>query len=594
LLEQAFVLFKKEMEHIFLTPSKSYRHPEWRAVFRWLPVFLFMITAALIRLHMNFSTSYLLIGSDGPYNPIQVRNMVDHFSLGLPDMPLLFSLEAIFAKLLQLLHAGSPDQCIIYAVQLTDAFVPPLAAIPVFLISREVNKPGSKTGLFDYLMAGFSVLNMSTMVIFANSGLQKNAVAVILIFFYIYFVLRLLKYHNRKDVYYLLLMLLLGALTHYGSFSIMLLLSGLTVIFWIYCYKVKILSLNYKKMLLALFIISLLFAIIAFFDVHRAMRLLQIPFRIFEAPVLLFKLNGQDIVLNGFILFNLVLLNLLSLGSLVVIIANRKKWSPPVNIMGLALVVLTLFLEFPLLGLEWANRLFMMGYIPITVLSLIFFNNVRSIWVKALPALIFILLMIYASGYSIMTPRFVSISNQAFQEFKQIKNKVPFDDHTVLIARQDLRLLGNWVFKVPGVADYLFTKSDFSKYDNTYLIYQTKGNNLPSPRYRQVSIPSNSPEIFKGAYFEIYKLKDTVNWQFGNGNPVRAAGEIISIDGNYIELDNRPSASRRVRISGTTEIYYINSGNKLRPGMYVQVYGRWRPFSLTVDAQTIRETIRPK
>src|SRR4051812_45251463 len=106
--------------------------------FTWLPVIVFIITAMGIRFWQNTSANYLIVGGDGPYYPLQTRSMLEQFKLALPDMPLLFMMEALIAKALYLFNYSSQNDCVLMAVKLTDALLPALAAIPVFLISREL------------------------------------------------------------------------------------------------------------------------------------------------------------------------------------------------------------------------------------------------------------------------------------------------------------------------------------------------------------------------------------------------------------------------------------------------------------------------
>src|SRR5580704_6117934 len=116
--------------------ANPYLFPGKTAVIHWLPVVLFMITASLIRLHSNAAVNYyLLAGSDGPYYPLQVRSMLEHFHLAMPDMPLLFIIDSLLAKALQIFHIASPEECILLSIRFTNSFLPPLAAIPVFLIA---------------------------------------------------------------------------------------------------------------------------------------------------------------------------------------------------------------------------------------------------------------------------------------------------------------------------------------------------------------------------------------------------------------------------------------------------------------------------
>jgi hypothetical protein len=483
-------------------------------ILRWLPVGLFMIAAAMIRLHSSAAADYyLLAGSDGPYYPLQVRSMVEHFHLAMPDMPLLFIADGLLAKLLQLLHVASPEKCILLSIRLTNCFLPPLAAIPVFLIAKECQiKPSVGTSLLNYLIVAFSILNFTPLILFSNSVLQKNAAAVICIFFYLYFALRLLKYGRKKDVYYGLVTLLLCALTHYGSFAFLVLFSMLAGAFWLADGKGPFESVTRRKIAVILVGFIIVLCLVALFDAHRFVKLVSAPINLFRGPVLFFALKGQNLVLNGFTLVNLIIVNVLALLASVLLITARRRTIRPDKVFAGSLTAMAFIFSSPLFGLEYANRLFMMSYIPLSLLYLVIFNEFRSGWIKAIPVLLFSCLMVFAVGNGIFNRLTMSISEDAFAEFKQMDRAVPLNPRSLIIARQDLRLLGSWVFRTRGSADYLFTTRDFDKYDAVYIVKQIDGNNLRAARYRQPDIPPNSLLVFKGSYFELYKLSKSTGW----------------------------------------------------------------------------------
>jgi hypothetical protein len=326
----------------------------------------------------------------------------------------------------------------------------------------------------------------------------------------------------------------------------------------------------------------------------RFERLLSAPPNLFRGPVLLFALKGQNILLTGYTLMNLIVANLLALLAVTLIIINRKRISGPDKVFALSLTVLSFILSSPLLGLEYANRLFMMSYIPISILYLYIFNSFRSGWIKVIPVLLFSWLTLFSIGTGVFDRRPVSITENAFSEFKEINRAVPFSPQSVIIARQDLRLLGSWVFRTKESADYLFTDTDFDKYDGVFVIKQVDGNNLRAARYRQPEIPRNSLLLFKGNYFEVYKIAKGAGWDAGLGKLPRAriTGTIIDIRGDRFILSTGQSGNTStVDFSKNTIFHLTRQGTSLSIGLQVDVWGNWEPFSLTVNAEAIWEVI---
>jgi hypothetical protein len=297
-------------------------------------------------------------------------------------------------------------------------------------------------------------------------------------------------------------------------------------------------------------------------------------------------------VLAGYVLVNLIIVNLLALLALVLIIINRKKINGPDKVFALSLTVLSFILSSPLFGLEYANRLFMMSYIPISILYMFIFNEIRSGWIKVIPVLLFSCLTVFSIGSGVFDHLAVSITENAFSEFKQINRAVSFSQQSLITARQDLRLLGSWVFRTKESPDYLFADGDFDKYDAVYIIKQVDGNNLRAARYRQPDIPLNSLLVFKGNYFELYKLSKGAGWNSGGGKPLRFSGKITDIRGDRLILSTGQSGNTStVEVSKNTIIHLSRQGTKLSIGMYIEVWGNWEPFSLTVNAEAISEVI---
>ena len=500
--------------------------------------------------------------------------MFEHYRLAFSDMPLLFTLCTLFAKILYFLHIGTENECILLSVRFIDAFLPPLSAIPVFLIAIELKTESIKSKFSNYLMVAFAILSFTPLFIFSYQ-LQKNGLAIIWIFLYLYYALKIIKYKSRKDIFKAISVLILSALTHLGSFGLLLFISFLILLFRAIYQNEKLKISSLKKLLLAGALLISTFALIAVFDYTRFLRIINVPFKIFEAPVILFALNGQNIVLQGQTLVILIAMNLLALQGIILLLRHRNKLDNNKIILGLALAICTLFLSSPFLGLEWANRLFMIAYIPITVLYLIIYNSVPGRWIKIPATFVF----------AVFNKPVISISKNANSELQQIKGKILFSTNDAIVGRQDLRLLANWKFETKGVSDYLLTKDEFNKYSAVYVLKQIKGKN-PQIRSAEPVVANNYSSIFRGEYFEIFKINDNSNL------PTEAYKIFKGVKGTIIEISNKKILVKDYK-TGKIKIVFINGLNtknlNIHNGMKVEINGEWTPFSLSINAETIKE-----
>jgi hypothetical protein len=553
----------------------------------WAPVAVFMLLAAAIRLLFTSSSDYYLLEGDGPYYPLQVRSLIENFKLGYPDVPLIFILEAILAKVLHLVNFGSLNDCIITSIRILDAILPPLAAIPAFLIGREMQAPNIKSKLLTYILVGFAILNVTTVYILSQS-LHKNALAVVWIFFYLYFILRMIKYSTKKDFRNALLVLILCALTHFGSFGVLLLITTVFLLFWVFQNKGQLKAISIKTKTIVITIIITLIAALAFFDLERFYRLLYLPVKLFEAPVFLLLLNGQNVQTNFLVL---ILMNLLTVIALFIVISIRKKIDAQRKLVAYSLLAISFFMTSPLLGSEWANRLYMISYIPICVLYMVIFSSAPKKWVKIFPAIVFIALTIVSVMTGMTQRGFRTINNDAYSELKSLKQQNIFNKKSVIIARQDLRLLASWLYGTKGASDYALTKADFKQYDAVYAIRQIKGSNYPINRQRgETDLPQDSLLIYKGSYFVVFNVTDSENWKYDIKTTPKLSGTIVFVSNSTIGLKNGWTSNiTTVQLSNETKIILLKESEKLKEGMFVEVWGHGKPFSLAVNAETIIE-----
>jgi len=364
----------------------------------WFPVIVIMLIAAFVRFRLTgHPVYYLLAGGDGPYAPLQARSLLETGRLAFPDMPLLFVFQAETARLLQFFCGLSQSDAVLSAIRLIDIVIPPLAAIPVFLAVREMKPEGTKVRLAAYLVVAFALLNFTPVISFAGQ-LQKNGVAVIWVFFYLYFIVRILKHHSRRDGYFAFFMLLLCALTHFGSFSILLFFTLVLLLFYTVKKSIRA-SWNRKTMLYSVGGLLSLLGILAFFDPVRFVRLLEIPLRLFESPVLMLILDGQDVA--GFVNpITLIGANLLWIFALISLLRNRKHLKVWKKTWIWAFLVIACCMSSPLIGIEWANRLYLMSYVPLTMIYAVLFSIQTSFWRKLLPGSLMAILLLFSVAMS--------------------------------------------------------------------------------------------------------------------------------------------------------------------------------------------------
>lgn len=94
-----------------------------------------VLAVAAVRATILFS-SPLVPGMNGAYYLVQARSVLAHGTLGIPDLPLTFYLQAALAWVLRALTGQPLEPSIVLAVKLADALLPALVVVPVAWLVR--------------------------------------------------------------------------------------------------------------------------------------------------------------------------------------------------------------------------------------------------------------------------------------------------------------------------------------------------------------------------------------------------------------------------------------------------------------------------
>lgn len=77
----------------------------------------------------------LVPGMNGAYYLVQARSVLTHGTLGIPDLPLAFYLQAALAWVANVLTGQPLESCVLAAVKVADSVLPAFLAIPVALLA---------------------------------------------------------------------------------------------------------------------------------------------------------------------------------------------------------------------------------------------------------------------------------------------------------------------------------------------------------------------------------------------------------------------------------------------------------------------------
>ncbi len=437
-----------------------------------LAFILITLAAITLRLWISFSHD-LILGVDGGYYPLQVRNILKTGFLSFKDVPLYFYFCALIVKGISFLGFIVTNETILSVVKIVDSTALPLLAIPLYKLITRKEQP---IPIFAALaILSFAILSFTPFIILGD--LQKNAFALPLAFIFILFFEDYLSHPVRRSAIVGAISLAIIALTHFGVFA--------------FCLAFIIVSLiiRYRKKAIipSIILFFLGFGMIALFDFNRAFRLMTFWKVIFERPALLQGPLPFPLLLN--VLFSYFLAGF-------GILQFRKFKSKLDNVTGkmmLTLIVLLALFAFPLVDMEYFHRFNVLLFVPQLLLITYLIRINQKL---ALPFSISLVLLTILSIFIYFSEeKKPCIDDLAFRDLQNIEKYLPENkENSIIIARHGLEFWTAWALNVRVGQDRATDKIGLDKYSNVIFLQQ-KSEERQGPLGRR---PLQKPGIGRG------------------------------------------------------------------------------------------------
>lgn len=231
----------------------------------WLAIGAAVVLRGWIYLRTPFSP-----GMNGAYYLVQARSILEKGTLGIPDMPLTFTLHALFAWVIQLLGVEQAT-AISFAVKMLDSLLPPLVGLPVYLLARRWPGASAITAVAAAAAACCGV-HALTMV----GDFEKNALALMWLGWLAWALHSWVGAPCGRTAWPVVLFATLLGLTHVGTLGAACGFSGLVVLL-----ALALVAREQRGAVVKLLLISALAVgagvalVYTFFDEERAVRLVR-------------------------------------------------------------------------------------------------------------------------------------------------------------------------------------------------------------------------------------------------------------------------------------------------------------------------------
>jgi hypothetical protein len=459
---------------------------------------------------MLFSTS-LVPGINGAYYLVQARSLLEKGSLAIPDFPLTFFLHAFFAKVLQVLSGSPPEITVLWATKLTDAILPPLAAIPVYLIIRswkatrvgrdsldnsnasEDDRGGSRW----IALGAAAVVALGAPALSMVGDFQKNSVALLWLAGFIYASRRFLSGEDtsrkRATGGIALGFLVLIGLTHVGVFgSALVLACGIVAAHVLVSSGIpwRRIAVPGATAVLALVLVS---GVITWrFDPARVRRLVHAfsdPEQFLSAGNALglppggppgFDGAGVPILLGLIRFVPFVVVG--GIGILALVSAwRRRKQTPEDAAMVMGSGATAILLAGPWFSFDVAMRLVLIAAIPTIVALAYVLVQVRRRWVRVIGGIVPLILLVGAGIPQIAGGGRAIISTDEYRELQAMRETVPASDRTLVVTRHGLEWWSAWVLHTHVAQAQAVRTEDWQQFERVLFLEAKNGLQFPGP-----------------------------------------------------------------------------------------------------------------
>ena len=197
---------------------------------QWWLIATVALLAGILRGILLFGTA-LVPGTNGGYYPVQVRALLTRGTLGLPDLPLLFFVQAALARVAQWISGRDLETCILFAVKLTDAILPALVALPVALLVRHWAKSaGAPTWIAPVAAAA---VTLGAPILGMVGNFEKNSLGLLWLCLLLLFLHAWMTRPTAGNAAGVLCLWGLAAMTHIGVFGASVMFGSLAIVIYL-------------------------------------------------------------------------------------------------------------------------------------------------------------------------------------------------------------------------------------------------------------------------------------------------------------------------------------------------------------------------
>lgn len=428
------------------------------------------------------------------YYYVQTNGLLENGTLPFPDMPLLFYIYTITAKLLTWFGIDN-NVAIVIATRFWMSLIPSLLPIPFYVAFKSIYKKQTlPKWIWVFLFASafypLSILHMPEF-------LQKNTLGLLLVAVLIQQSIKVLEYQSIKRFGRLVFLFLLIVLTHFGSTAVAILyIASLLLSFFIHK------RITWTPKLTLGLIFGLGISLLAFYlmDIQRFERIGYYVDRILDSSSLALVFSSDDP--DKFIS---ILTIIVPLGVATLFYYYYKKVAVKVDyensLFWLANIIFCYLLVLPIYDSTLIARFVIYMSLPlIYVLVFTIQYTITKQWIKKITLGLVVFGTVAIGGASIATLFFLNKSKgEVYLDLMEMKKSVIFNDNDLIITRHGAEHISNWFLGTKSCLITSFSSNDLQKYDRVFIL---------NPKEKSKSLASDSNEASRKYYYMVSNIQE--------------------------------------------------------------------------------------
>jgi len=443
---------------------------------------------------------------NGPYYLVQVRSILESGHLAVPDLPLIFWIQAAVASVIQVFTAFEQEKAIIFACKLLDSVAPVLLVVPVYYMLRRWGNAKLS------LLAVAAILALAVVhppLLVMTSDFQKNALGLVWFAVIAVAVRETLVQPSLRATIIVLFFLILAGLTHIGVFGAALLFGVLAFVggfIFLAAQRQWLLKVG-----LASICVTALVLLVTWhgFDPQRSERLVNalLPGKSLVANTtpndsLAKPLQPQAPVSSGArrtgVLIPLLclgvvpvlLVHVIAIGALLVLWRERRQLTPGESVFVAATALTGLILAWPFAFSDRAVRFQMIAAGPLVLLTPFVLARWKSRRVSLAVATAILAFMIGSLGFSLGWNIKPTIPEDSYVELKSLRASIADPSRTLIIAPHGLEWWVIWTLRTKIAHSHAVRPEDWQKYSMVAVLKQKRGGGSPTWGRRAAEVRS--------------------------------------------------------------------------------------------------------